>query len=158
MLNLMVQGWCESPAVQTYHFSTLVQQVLSVLAQQGGGASAPFLWKLLCDGPFKSVNKPLFADFLRALHTTEVVEQMSDGTLIPAKQGERLLSHYSFYTAFATPEEYRLIAPGGKMLGTLPIEVPMPPGTYLIYAGKRWRIEAVDEQARVIDVVPARGR
>jgi ATP-dependent Lhr-like helicase len=157
MLQLMVRGWCEPPREQTYHFSTLVQQTLSVLAQQGGGASAVSLYRLFGSGPFATVDKAMFIEFLRALHSTNTLEQMADGTLIPAKIGEQLLAHYTFYTAFATPEEYRLIAPGGKLLGTLPVEVPLPPGTYLIYAGRRWCIEAVDDTARVIDVVPARG-
>ena len=45
----------------------------------------------------------------------------------------------------------------GRTLGTLPIEMPLIVGNYLIYAGKRWRIVSVDDRQRVIDLEPARG-
>ena len=156
MLQLLVDGWCEPPEPDAPHLSTLVQQTLSVIAERGGCA-VPELWTLLCGtGPFRQVNRKEFAEFLRALHKSGIVAQMEDGLLLAGATGERLLEHYSFYSAFTTPEEYRLVAQG-HTLGTLPIEVPLPIGSYLIYAGKRWRIVAVDDRQRVIDLLPARG-
>jgi ATP-dependent Lhr-like helicase len=33
--------------------------------------------------------------------------------------GEKIVNHYSFYTVFQTPEEYRLVTDSGQSLGTL---------------------------------------
>ncbi|RYG48748.1 hypothetical protein EON79_03520, partial [bacterium] len=46
---------------------------------------------------------------LRRLHEKKLIVQSSDGTLLAGEVGERLVNHYSFYSAFATPEEYRLV-------------------------------------------------
>ena len=155
-LNLLLRGWCEAPDMGGLHLSTLVQQCLSVIAERGGVTAAP-LWRLLCrTGPFVAVDPPLFAEFLQALHQAKVVVQMEDGTLLLGPTGERLVDHFSFYAAFTTPEEYRLTA-GGRTLGTLPITRPLAEGAYLIYAGKRWRVESIDEAHRVIDLAPAPG-
>jgi ATP-dependent Lhr-like helicase len=55
-----------------------------------------------------------------------------------------------------TPDEYRLTA-SGKPLGTLPIVNPVAEGSFLIFAGRRWRVMAVDQEKHVIDLVPAAG-
>lgn len=36
MISLLLEGWFEPPAINGGHYSTLVQQVLSVIAQRGG--------------------------------------------------------------------------------------------------------------------------
>lgn len=62
----------------------------------------------------------------------------------------------SFYAAFATPEEYRVIA-GGRTLGTLPIDWPLTPGDYLVFAGRRWRVLDISEEQKAIFVERAQG-
>ncbi len=158
-LLLLAQGWCEPPddgVTGALHLSTLVQQTLSVIAERGGVRAAP-LWKLLAKtGPFRAVDQTLFAEFLRALHDKRLVSQMDDGTLLLGEVGERIVAHYSFYAAFATPEEWRLVA-DGRTLGTLPVEHPLIPDGLLVYAGRRWRVLTVDSEHRVVDLAPARG-
>ncbi len=70
--------------------------------------------------------------------------------------GERIVGHYSFYSAFTTPEEYRIVA-AGKTLGTLPIDRPLQENSALIFAGRRWRVVGIDEQRKVIEVRPSPG-
>jgi ATP-dependent helicase Lhr and Lhr-like helicase len=156
MVELLIQGWVEPPSPTSLHLSTLVQQTLSLLAQHGG-ARAQELWRALCDsGPFTTVSRGLFGDFLRSLGKGDLITQDHAGDLSLGLQGERLVDHYSFYAAFSTPEEYRLMS-GGKTLGQLPISVPLFPGLLLIFGGRRWRILNVDDEQKVVDVEPARG-
>jgi ATP-dependent Lhr-like helicase len=155
-MNLLVRGWCEPPDVGGLHLSTLVQQTLSAIAERGGMGASP-LWCLLCrDGPFRDIDQSLFADFLRAVHAAGLVAQMESGTLLLGPTGERVTDHYTFYAAFATPEEYRLTAQG-KTLGTLPITRPLAIGAYLIYGGRRWKVIELDDRKRLIDLAPAPG-
>lgn len=156
MVELLIQGWVEPPSPAALHLSTLVQQTLSLIAQHGG-ARAQELWRALCDsGPFTTVSSALFGDFLRSLGKADLITQDHAGELSLGLQGERLVDHYSFYAAFSTPEEYRLMS-GGKTLGQLPISVPLFPGLLLIFGGRRWRILNVDDEQKVVDVEPARG-
>jgi ATP-dependent Lhr-like helicase len=156
-VELMAEGWCEPPDDRALHLSTLVQQVLSVLVQRGGAKPA-FLYGLLVDGgPFSSVGKETFIEFLRNLKEKDLVMQMDDGTLLPGAAGERLTEHYGFYAAFSTPEEYSLVA-DGKSIGTLPILVPLKTGDPLLFAGKRWEVVAVDDVRRLVTLRHSRAK
>lgn len=155
-VELLLERWYEPPNTAGLHLSTLIQQVLSVIAQHGG-ATAPQLFCALCaNGPFSHVEQPMFVRLLRDLGRHDLVMQASDGTLLPGGAGERLINHYTFYTAFQTAEEYRLVA-DGKTLGSIPVDYPVVSGTLLVFAGRRWKVIAVDTHARVIDLVQSRG-
>lgn len=151
MVQLLLRGWIERPSVDDLHLSTLIQQLLSLIAQHGG-VRPPEAFGALCGhGPFQRVTEAMFADLLRALGTSEVLTQDSEGTLLLDVAGERLVNHYSFYAAFNSPEEYRLVA-AGRQLGTIPVDYPLLPGALLIFAGRRWRVLNVDDRHKVIDL------
>jgi ATP-dependent Lhr-like helicase len=156
MIRLLLDGWCEPPAEAAYHLSTLVQQALSFLRERGG-ARAQDAWTILCKtGPFANVTSSLFADFLRDLKRHDLVMQMDDGTLVLGEGGEKLTDHYSFFCAFQTQEEWT-ITTEGRTLGTLPIEQPLMPGLFIVFAGRRWRVVNVDAERRDVFVLPAPG-
>ena len=156
MVNLMLEKWVEPPLAEMVHGSTLVQQILSLIAQYGGVTAAD-AYALLCEsGPFQHVTQPMFIALLRSLGTHELIAQMQDGLLIHGAKGEKLVNSHDFYTAFVTPDEYRLMTAGAP-LGSLPIGNPVSEGSFLIFAGRRWRVVGVDEEKHVIDLVPAAG-
>jgi ATP-dependent Lhr-like helicase len=154
MVRLLTAKWCEPPDAGALHLSTLVQQVLSLIAQYGG-ATATHAWRVLCrDGAFPAVTEEIFIKLLRELGTHDLIIQSSDGTLLLGVKGERIVNHYSFYTAFVTPEEYHLVS-GGHELGTLPISHPLSAGSYIIFAGQRWRVLSVDVEDRIVNLEPS---
>lgn len=157
MVNLLVRDrWCEPPAAGALHLSTLIQQVLAIIAERGG-VSAAIAYQTLCEtGPFSTISRATFASLLRIMGGNELIVQSSDGTLLHGRVGERIVGHFSFFTAFHTPEEWRLVS-GDKTLGTLPIDYPVLEGMFLIFAGKRWRITGIDEERKVLDLVQAKG-
>ncbi|MFK5891728.1 MAG: DEAD/DEAH box helicase [Pseudomonadota bacterium] len=156
MVSLLLKKWYEPSPDQQYHLSTLVQQTLSVIAQYGG-VRASQLWSLLCDtGPFHLVNQSLFGTFLRTLAEHSLITQMQDGQLVLGYKGEKLVGHFSFYTAFNTPEEYRLEF-NGRILGTLPIDSPLLIDQHIIFAGKRWNVVHVDAEKKLISLIKAAG-
>jgi ATP-dependent Lhr-like helicase len=135
-IDLLLENWYEPPNLDGLHFSTLIQQLLSVIAQFGG-ATASALFSALCsNGTFVRVTKAQFVMLLRDLARSDIVVQASDGTLLPGQRGERLLNHYSFFSAFQSPEEYRLVTEG-RTLGSIPVTYPILPGSLLIFSGRR---------------------
>lgn len=157
MIDLLIEGWCEPPAPQALHLSTLVHQILSVIAERGG-ATAASLHRLLCrEGPFRSVDAALFQQVLRAIGhpDTALIEQAGNGILLLGRQGEKLVEHYSFYAVFQTPEEYNL-QNGAEKLGTLPVDNILAPGSLLIFSGRRWQVREIHAEARMIVVEPAK--
>ena len=153
MVELLAKGWCEPPLPQALHLSTLIHQILSVIAEHGG-RSAICLYETLCKrGPFRCVDPPIFERVLRQLGRPDValIEQAPDGALLLGREGERLVEHYSFYAVFQTPQEYRIVA-GQKVLGTLPIVMVLMPGMTIVFSGRRWRITRIDDRERLIEV------
>ncbi|HEV7484403.1 MAG TPA: DEAD/DEAH box helicase [Thermoanaerobaculia bacterium] len=156
MVNLLLETWNEPPPAEIVHGSTLVQQFLSLIAQYGGITAAGG-YAMLCEsGPFERVTKQMFMILLRGLKSHELIEQQSNGEVHLGAKGEKFVNSYDFYSAFITPDEYRLMTSGAN-LGTLPIVTPVTEGSFLIFAGRRWRVVDVDQEKHVIDLVPAAG-
>ncbi|MBC6427968.1 MAG: DEAD/DEAH box helicase [Cellvibrionales bacterium] len=156
-IDLLLEGWCEPPKPQALHLSTLVHQILSVIAQRGG-ASARTIYSILCQkGPFHRVTPDIFADVLRSLGDSQnaLIEQSADGLLLLGKKGEKLVEHYSFYAVFRTPEEFRIVT-DGRDLGRIPISNILTPGMFLIFSGRRWMVQEIHEQDRIILVEPVK--
>lgn len=156
MVRLLLARWVEPPRPGALHASTLVQQILSVIAQQGG-ATAGTLWSILmASGTFPQVTKEQFLSLLRELGERDLLQQESSGLLLPGTLGEKLINHYDFYAAFTAGEEFRIVA-AGRSLGSLPVTRPLTVNQRIIFAGRRWRVLQVDTEHKVISVAPDRG-
>ena len=154
LMQLLLEGWCEPPVLGQLDLSTLIQQFLSMIAQHGGVKAAD-AWQVLCQtGPFQAVDQTMFTTLLRSLGQQEMIQQSQDGLLLLGPKGERQVNHYTFFTAFQTAEEYRLVHEG-KTLGNLPMQVPLVAEMQIIFAGRRWRVLTADDITRMVDVEPA---
>ena len=156
MVQLMLDGWLEPPDNQILNLSTLIQQLLAIVAQHGG-VRAPEAWSVLCgEGPFRLRDQKQFTALLRSMGERELLTQTSDGLLVLGLRGERIVDHYEFYAAFFTPQEFQL-AHEGRSLGNLPITKPVTPNSHLIFGGRRWEVVDVDIGGKVISVKPSKG-
>ena len=157
MVRLLIGSkWYEPADTSLYHFSTLLHQVLAVIAQWGG-IRIEQVYNLLCkEGPFQKVNVTEFKALLIHMGNTELITQLGNGELVIGILGERITSHYSFYAVFKTPEEYRVIN-GTKTLGTLPIDSLLLVGQHIVFGGKRWKVSDIDSDKRSIYVMHAKG-
>lgn len=156
MVRLLLAKWYEPPSSGGFHLSTLVQQLLSLIAQYGGVTAAQAYNALCRKGAFPQVSQQMFVDFLRCLGGHQLIMQASDGLLLHGQAGERIVNHYSFYTAFTTHEEYRLVS-GDRILGTLPIDRPLTEGALLIFGGRRWIVLEIDQKKKIISLKPSTG-
>ena len=157
MVNLMLEEhWYEPPNIADLHLSTLTQQILSVIAQHGGATAAELFTTLCAAGPFNRINRATFVDLLRSLGESELLTQSSDGLILHGHVGDRIVNHYTFYSAFQTSEEYRLVV-RGRTLGSIPVDYPVLVGSLLIFTGRRWRVVDVDTKSRVIELTRSSG-
>ena len=157
MISLLLEGWFEPPMSKGAHLSTLVQQMLSFIAQNGG-ATIGQLYDLLCGPatPFAGTSKEEFVELVRHLGQEELLIQDSVGTLLHGRVGEKFVNHYTFYAAFAADEEFRIVC-SGRTLGTLPVSQTLNIGQRILFGGKTWRVEDIDEQQNTIFVFRAGG-
>lgn len=154
-ISLLQKRWCEPPLAATYHFSTLIQQILSMVCQYGA-IDALRTWRVLCKtGPFSNISSSTFATLLHSMEKHQLLTQTTDGALVLDVNGEKLVNHYEFYSAFTTPKEYTLFAEG-KPLGTMPVVFSPIPDMYLTFAGRHWRITDINTERKTITLVPAK--
>lgn len=155
-IDLLLQRWVEPPRVGGMHLSTLIQQLLSLIGQRGGVTAADAFRQLCIRGPFRSVKQEDFVTVLRALGAVEILIQDSSGLLLHGPAGEAITGHYSFYAAFSSPEEFRLVS-RGRTLGSLPMTSPLAEGDFLLFAGRRWKVVRIDDSQKVIEIEPSAG-
>jgi len=153
--ELVLAGWVEPPADGELDLSTLTHQVISTIAEMGAVYAAALHGRLCMEGPFRAVTKELFVRLLRALGAADVIEQGADGKLILGLEGEALRAKRDFYAAFSTPVEYAVVA-GRYPLGKLPFETLPKEGDRIVFAGRRWRVVAIDTERYEVRVEPAK--
>ena len=157
MISLLTEGWFEPPVASGVHLSTLIQQILSFIAQNGG-TTASEAANLFCGirSPFSGIDGDEFIELLRQLGKRELLMQDSSGVLLHGRIGEKLVNHYSFYAAFSADEEFRIVS-GTRTLGSIPVSQLLVPGQRILFAGKTWHVDEINEQDKVIHVTRAEG-
>ena len=151
MIRLLLRGWFEPPHSSGLHLSTLVQQVLSVIAERGGAHASQLYRSLISEGAFHGLSSAEFGEFLSSLGSKDLIAQDRTGLLLLGEAGERFVGSHEFYSAFTSEEEWQIVCQGQTM-GSLPISSPIFPGMRLIFAGRRWQVVAVDQEALVVSV------
>ena len=157
LIHLLVKDrWFEPPVHQSYHFSTLLHQILAITAQYGG-VRANQLYLILCQngGPFTNISSIQFAQLLRKMGELDFIVQLGSGELTLGLNGERLTGNYQFYAVFTTPEEFEIVF-GSKRLGTLPIDYPLVEEQQIVFGGQYWRVLQIDAEKKTIYVENAR--
>lgn len=154
---LLLEGWFEPPASQGMHLSTLVQQLMSMISQSNGVTIAQIHRTLCAPGaPFSTVSASDLMELVRNLAAEDMLMQDASGDLLHAPAGEREVNHYSFYAAFAADEEYKVSA-RGKIMGSMPISTMLLVGQRILFGGKRWTIEKIDDDQKILYLKKTRG-
>lgn len=156
-IRLLIADYIEPPQVNLAVPTVVLQQVLSLTAEYGG-MTASDLYRMICGrGPLAEMPKNDFALLLKGMahSSVKLIEQAPSGLIMLGEQGERRVGKHDFFALFETIDEWRIVV-DGKPLGTLPLSNMLGVGSYLSFAGKRWRVEGVDSVSRVIEVVPHR--
>ncbi len=150
VLSLIREGWNEPAGATRPHYSTLAQQVLSVISQYDG-ARPSALYGLLCaTGPF-AVTQDDFMVFLKGLHERQLVRREENSELKLTEKGQQIVSGTDFLTAFRHAPEYTLTN-NGRILGRLPVDEPLEEGQRILFAGRAWRVLYTDEAAMTIQL------
>ena len=157
VVRLMLRDkWYEPPDTHAYHFSTLLHQILAVIAQWGGVRDEQ-IWQLLCaGGPFSNISNPHFGELLAHMLETTLINQCHSGELVLGGRGEKIVNYYTFYAVFNTREEYRVVV-DGKTWGTLPVVYMPIPGDRIIFGGRPLQIKAVDVSKRMVIATLSKG-
>lgn len=154
-IRLLVDKFVEPPSADPAAATVALHQSLSIIAAQGG-TRADALYKAVCgEGPLSQITTRDYAKMLRGVSAAgvEMLEQAPDGTIMLGALGERIVAARDFYALFETDAEWRLVA-NGRLLGTVPIVNMFGIGSVISFAGRRWRVAAVDDIGKTLEVAP----
>ena len=157
LTELMLRKWIEPIDGNPWDFSTLIQQTLSILAETGGLEASKLYERLVPRGAFRFLDTKTFAEILRDIARHDLIEQTPNGPLILGIAGEQIVRSRDFYSAFASPPEYRVVC-DGRPLGMLPLMALPRVEDHLLLAGRRWRVTYLDHNRAEVGVLPAKGR
>lgn len=156
-IRLLVQRFVEPPSLDPAVATVALHQTLSIIAERGG-VRADRLYRSICGaGPLSALDQADFVELLRAMASSEtrLIEQAPDGTIMLGSTGEKITQGRDFYAIFQSDDEWRLVS-NGRTLGTIPIANAVGVGSLLAFAGQRWRVTAVDDHSKVLNVVAHR--
>lgn len=151
-INLLGKGWCEPASSSGLHLSTLIQQILSVIASDNG-ATAGELWrKLIADNLFGRLTPDEFKSLLKYMHDKDLLVQDSIGTLLLGTKGERYVNHYEFYNAFPVDEMLK-VSYAGHIIGEISVShVDVLRKHPFLLGGKQWRTLDINFKDKVVTV------
>ena len=151
VIELLRDKAYEDPVIGKPHLSTLIQQILSLVASFSGFYPKEG-WEMLCKhGAFKNITPELFQTLLKCMGRQGIISQLNTGEIIIGKEGEKLLRRLDFYTAFVAPIDYDVI--NNEDFKRVGMVQSMPDvKAQLILAGRRWIVDRVDEKSRKIYV------
>ena len=159
VVELIRERKYERPCVCAYHFSTLIQQILSCLTQYGGFTPKDG-WLLLCkNGAFNNVTSTMFLNLLKYLGEIKVLAMTHNGLVVIGEEGEKILHQTDFYAAFKSEKEISVVNKrNGKEIGT--VQNLENVGAMILLSGRRWIVEESDTKAKrlIVSLVKDGGR
>jgi len=156
-IRLLVARFVETPEPDPAVATVVLHQILSLIVQRGG-ARADRIYAAICGaGPLSALGKADFVTLLRHMANPDIglIEQAPDGTVMLGPQGERLTGSRDFYAIFPSDEEWRIVH-DGRALGTIPLANAVGIGSMIAFGGRRWRVAAIDDRGKVLQVEPHR--
>lgn len=154
VIELLKEQLYEKPNTDGIHLSTLIQQILSIIAEYGSFYPKDG-WSLLCkNGAFNNISVSLFLSLLKDLGKVDVIRQTTNGQIVIGPAGEEIISDKEFYTAFTTYPELDLVnSQSGENIGSIIVDM-IGIGACIIFGGMRWTVTEIDYKAQKAYVIP----
>ncbi len=148
------EKWLEPPQLPRLPLSLLYHQTMSIIYAHTEIAPPALAERVLTLSPFAHVTVEHFRQLLRHLLEIEHLERSERGGLIIGLAAEKMVNHYRFYATFMDEVLYR-VRDKAREIGTIQA-LPEIDSTFIL-AGRIWRVLAVDEERRIIEVERASG-
>lgn len=153
VVELLKEKKYEVVQTSKYHFSTLIQQILSLIASYNS-ISAQELYNVLCKkGAFSNIDSNTFKKVLYSLGEKGVICQLNSGGIILGRRGESIIKERDFYAVFYSADDYTVMDINGGRIGVIQ-EIPQTK-TIITLGAKNWYVKNVDLKRKIIYVSQA---
>ena len=152
VVELLKEHKFENPLKNSLHLSTLIQQLLSLIASYGG-VLAKEAWLHLCmNGAFKNVTSSAFLQLLHCLGEKNVISQLQTGEIVMGWVGEQIIRKVEFYATFMQADDYTVFDINGGRIGSIStIEEPQR-GDVIMLAANFWEVQKVVKTSKAVYV------
>ncbi|MDR1498772.1 MAG: DEAD/DEAH box helicase [Rickettsiales bacterium] len=150
MVELLAKDkWCE-PLEMNLNYSTIIHQVLSLLASTGGTAIEN-IYQIVAIEAYKGmVTKEKFLKIIKSLRDKQVIYQLQNGLIALTKDGENIVHNYKFYPAFVVKDEYEIVF-NDNLIGFIDIDnINIDVGDNIIISGGQWEIINIIKETRKV--------
>lgn len=153
VVELLKEKKYEVVQTNKYHFSTLIQQILSLIASYNS-ISAQELYNTLCKkGAFSNIDSNTFKKVLYSLGEKGVICQLNSSGIILGRRGESIIKERDFYAVFYSADDYTVMDINGGRIGVIQ-DIPQTK-TIITLGAKNWYVENVDLKRKIIYVSQA---
>ncbi len=150
VVELLKEKKYEVVQTNKYHFSTLIQQILSLIASYNS-ISAQELYNTLCKkGAFSNIDSNTFKKVLYSLGEKGVICQLNSGGIILGRGGESIIKEKDFYAVFYSADDYTVMDINSGRIGIIQ-DIPQTK-TIITLGAKNWYVENVDLKRKIIYV------
>ena len=150
VVELLKEHKFETSSIDNYHFSTLIQQLLSLIASYGS-ILAKEAWQYLCvNGVFNNVTSSTFLKLLHCLGEKKVISQLHTGEIIIGWVGEMIIREVDFYATFMRTDDYTILDINGGRIGIIQGEPQK--GDIIKLAAKYWEVKDVSKRNKTVYV------
>ena len=144
VVELLKEHQFETSSIKNYHFSTLIQQLLTLIVSYES-ILAKEAWQYLCmNGIFNNVTSSVFLKLLHCLGEKKVISQLHTGEIIIGWVGEKIIRDIDFYATFMRTDDYTILDINGGRIGIIQGEPRK--GDIIKLAAKHWKVEEVSNR------------
>ena len=110
MIRLLLRGWYEPVCADKLHAPLLSSRYCPCSRSTAAPQCSNYGNCFAGPGRSSSVSQEPSSVTAAKLGEEEILFQDATGLLLLAPKGERITQHYSFYAAFSSDEEFRIVA------------------------------------------------
>lgn len=151
---LYKEGFIEPPNHNDKPYDLVAHQTLSIVKGTSGMLLSDLIPRLKSNYAFSSIEESEITQIVGHLISTDMLERLGNEVIVGI-EGEKVVNHRDFYSAFQTEENFKVINAGNK-IGEVPYSLQIVIGENIFLAAKIWKIKDIDEKAKRIEVVAAK--
>ena len=148
------EGFIEPPFAASASYDILLHQALSITKSHSGIPIETLIEQLVNNFAFNQIERTEIIEIINHLVKTNTLERIRD-ELIIGVDGEWIVNNKDFYSVFKTEETFKVMN-RGNAIGEIPISPQIAEDENIYLAARIWKIIAIDERAKKIEVIPAK--
>jgi ATP-dependent Lhr-like helicase len=135
-------------------YDILVHQALSITKERSGIKLPDLIRQLNNNYTFNRIGTDEIEKILNHLIEIDLLERIQREIIIGI-EGEKVVNNRNFYSVFKTEAAFK-VAHAGNVIGEVPFSLQIIEDENILLAARIWKIKHIDQNAKKIDVIPAK--